>query len=46
MASKRTENDIVLDFRGKDFSKMTEKGLPDPCDQAHPLKLLELFGGK
>lgn len=45
MATKREKDDVVLDFRGKDFSKMTEKGLPDPSDQAHPLKLLELFGG-
>ncbi len=45
MARRREEGDIKLDFRGKDFSKMSEKGLSDPCDQAHPLKLLELFGG-
>lgn len=45
MARKREEGDIKLDFRGKDFSQMSEKGLSDPCDQAHPLKLLELFGG-
>ncbi len=45
MATKRTKNDIILDFRGKDFSKMSEKGLADPNEQAHPLKLLELFGG-
>jgi DNA (cytosine-5)-methyltransferase 1 len=45
MARRREEGDIKLDFRGKDFSQMSEKGLSDPCDQAHPLKLLELFGG-
>lgn len=45
MAKRREEGDIKLDFRGKDFSQMSEKGLSDPCDQAHPLKLLELFGG-
>ncbi len=45
MAKARQEGDISLDFRGKDFSKMTEKGLADPNEQAHPLKLLELFGG-
>lgn len=45
MARRRTEGDLVLDFRGKDFSKMSEKGLPDPSEQAHPLALLELFGG-
>lgn len=45
MAVKRTENDIVLDFRRKDFSVMEEKGLPNPKDQAHPLKILSLFGG-
>jgi len=45
MARRREEGDINLDFRGKDFSQMSEKGLSDPCDQAHPLKLLELFGG-
>ena len=45
MAQKRKNNDITLDFRGKDFSKMAEKGLTDPDKQAHPLKLLELFGG-
>ncbi len=46
MAKARKEGDITLDFRGKDFSKMTEKGLADPSEQAHPLNLLELFGGK
>lgn len=45
MVRRREEGDIKLDFRGKDFSQMSEKGLSDPCDQAHPLKLLELFGG-
>lgn len=45
MARRREEGEIKLDFRGKDFSQMSEKGLSDPCDQAHPLKLLELFGG-
>lgn len=45
MARRREEGDIKLDFRGKDFSQMSEKGLSNPCDQAHPLKLLELFGG-
>ena len=45
MAQKRTENDVVLDFRNKDFSTMNEKGLPAPSDQAHPLKVLSLFGG-
>lgn len=45
MAQKRTENDVVLDFRNKDFSRMSEKGLPEPADQAHPLKVLSLFGG-
>lgn len=45
MARRREEGDIKLDFRGKDFSQMSEKGLSGPCDQAHPLKLLELFGG-
>jgi len=45
MARRREEGDIKLDFRGKDFSQMSEKGLSDPCVQAHPLKLLELFGG-
>lgn len=45
MARRREEGDIKLDFRGKDFSQMSEKGLSDSCDQAHPLKLLELFGG-
>lgn len=45
MAGKRKENDIILDFRGIDFSKMSEKGLDDPEQQPHPLKLLELFGG-
>lgn len=45
MANKRTKGDIVLDFRNKDFSTMTEKGLDNTSDQAHPLKLLELFGG-
>lgn len=45
MARRREEGNIKLDFRGKDFSQMSEKGLSDPCDQAHPLKLLELFGG-
>ena len=45
MAQKRENNDIVLDFRNKDFSIMSEKGLPDPSFQAHPLKILSLFGG-
>ena len=45
MARQRTENDIVLDFRNKDFSTMSEKGVPDCSNQPHPLKLLELFGG-
>lgn len=45
MANTRKKDDIKLDFRGKDFSKMSEKGLLDPNEQAHPLKLLELFGG-
>ena len=44
MARKREEGDIRLDFRNLNFSEMSEKGLPDPKDQAHPLKLLELFG--
>ncbi len=45
MARQRTENDIVLDFRNKDFSTMSEKGVPDCSNQPRPLKLLELFGG-
>ena len=45
MARQRTEGDIVLDFRNKDFSTMTEKGVPDCSSQPKPLKLLELFGG-
>ena len=45
MAIKRQKGDIDLDFRKKDFSTMSEKGLADPNDQPHPLKLLELFGG-
>ena len=45
MARKRFEGDISLDFRNKDFQKMTEKGVPDCADQPKPLKLLELFGG-
>lgn len=45
MAIRRTDGDINLDFRTKDFSKMSEKGLSDPSEQAHPLNLLELFGG-
>lgn len=45
MARKRTSGDIDLNFRNLDFSTMTEKGLPDPSDQAHPIALLELFGG-
>lgn len=45
MAQKRKENDVVLDFRTIDFSTMKEKDLPDPAEQAHPLSLLEMFGG-
>lgn len=45
MAMKRKENDVTLDFRGIDFSKIKEKGLPDANEQAHPLSLLEMFGG-
>lgn len=45
MAMKRKENDVLLDFRGIDFSKMSERDLPDPTEQAHPLSLLEMFGG-
>ena len=45
MARQRTEGDIILDFRNKDFSTMTEKGVPDCSSQPKPLKLLELFGG-
>lgn len=45
MATKRTEGDLELNFRNKDFSKMSEKGLPDPNEQSHPLKILSCFGG-
>lgn len=45
MAVKRKNGDIKLDFRNTDFSTMTEKGLPDTKDMAHPLRLLEIFGG-
>lgn len=45
MATKRQKGDVTLDFRGIDFSKMKEKGLPDPAQHPAPLKLLELFGG-
>lgn len=45
MAVKRIQGDVKLDFRGIDFSTMSEKGLPDPQDQPKPLALLELFGG-
>jgi len=45
MARQRKEGDIVLDFRNKDFSTMSEKGVPDCSNQPRPLKLLELFGG-
>lgn len=45
MANKRKDGDLQLDFRNKNFSQMSEKGLADPNEQAHPLKLLELFGG-
>lgn len=45
MAQKRKNGDVKLDFRNMDFSTMSEKGLPDPKDQPHPLRLLELFGG-
>lgn len=45
MATKRKNGDILLDFRNKDFSIMSEKGLPDTADQAHPLKILSCFGG-
>lgn len=45
MAVKRKKGDIKLDFRNTDFSTMTEKGLPDTKDIAHPLRLLEIFGG-
>lgn len=45
MATARKKGDIVLDFRNEDFSKMSEKGLPDPHEQPKQLKLLELFGG-
>lgn len=45
MATKRKTGDILLDFRKKDFSTMSEKGLPDTADQAHPLKILSCFGG-
>lgn len=45
MAVKRKKGDIKLDFRNTDFSTMTEKGLPDTKDMAHPLRLLEIFGG-
>lgn len=45
MASKRVQGDIKLDFRGVDFSCLSEKGLVDPSEQAHPLKVLEAFGG-
>lgn len=45
MATKRTKGDLDLNFRNKDFSKMSEKGLPDPDEQSHPLKILSCFGG-
>ena len=45
MAMKRIKGDVTLDFRGIDFSTMSEKGLSDTDEQPHPLKLLELFGG-
>lgn len=45
MAGKRKENDVILDFRNLDFSKMSEKGVADPNEKEQPLKLLELFGG-
>ena len=45
MARARQKGDVTLDFRNIDFSQMSEKGLSDPNEQAHPLKLLELFGG-
>ena len=45
MATARREGDVSLDFRGKDFSKMTEKGVTDCSAQGKPIKLLELFGG-
>ena len=45
MAMSRSKGDVKLDFRGIDFSTMTEKGLADPADQPHPLKVLEAFGG-
>lgn len=44
MARRRYEGDVKLDFRGKDFSKMTEKGV-GPVKLGQPLKTLELFGG-
>lgn len=45
MASKRSQGDVTLNFRKKDFSTIKEKGVSDPKEQAHPLKILEAFGG-
>lgn len=45
MAQKRKMGDVKLDFRNMDFSKIKEKGLPDPNEQVRPLKILEAFGG-
>lgn len=45
MAVKRKQNDIVLDFRKKNFAEMEEKGVANTEEQSHPLKILSLFGG-
>lgn len=45
MAGQRKIGDVKLDFRNIDFSKIQEKGFADTNKQAHPLKVLEAFGG-